>query len=283
MVSVTLGTAYQDAKKRLSDAGIEDAAFDAKTILFHVIGKDPRLFTEDSISAAQAAQIEALLTRRCAHEPLQYLCGKWDFLDFTLKVGSGVLIPRADTEVVCLAALTQAKKLHGKDNPHVVDLCSGTGAIAIAISTGAPNVSVTAVELSGDAMPYLRHNCGTLAPNVRIVQADIFEWQNEILPHSIDVLVSNPPYITHAQMQTLAPELAFEPKMALEAEEDGLAFYQHIARNYKFALKKDALLAFEIGSEQGKAVMRICAENGYTGVTVLRDLAGLDRAVLAWS
>lgn len=278
----TATQALQAGTALLAEAGIEDAAFDAAQLLQTVTGQNSRLLFSQRLTAAQTTQFHALLLRRAAHEPLQYLCGSWDFLDFTLSVGPGVLIPRADTEVVCetaIAAVRQRENLQ-LGAPTVADLCSGTGAIAIGIARST-TAQVTAVELSDEAMAYLRRNTAALAAHVACVQADVFAWQTACAPQSLDVLVSNPPYITAQEMKTLAPELAFEPRMALEAAENGLAFYRHIAAAYTPVLKPGGFIVFEIGSTQSEAVCGILQQAGYTAIRVFPDLAGLPRCVAA--
>lgn len=254
----------RETARILQSAGCEDAAFDAKIL--------------HELAAGDAEKLAALTEKRAARYPLQYLCGEWDFLDFTLKVGEGVLIPRADTEIVCETAIAAARK---KSAPVVVDLCAGSGAIAIGIARAVSSAQVTAVELSADALPYLRANVAALAPKIDVQAADIFAWNKTLGAESVDVLVSNPPYITADEMRTLAPELSCEPRMALEAAQNGLAFYEHIAAAYRFAVRKQGSIVFEIGSTQGRAVSEILCRNGWHDVRVLPDYAGLSRVVAA--
>lgn len=276
---VTAAEACRSARAALAAAGIEDAAFDAAQLVNTVLGRDCRACPDAPLDDAAAQTLAALVRRRAAHEPLQYLCGSWDFLDFTLRVGPGVLIPRADTECVCEAAIAAARA--AQPGAAVLDLCSGSGAIAIGAARAVPAADVTAVELSAAALPYLRANTAALAPRVRCVQADVFGFEKALAPRSVDVLVCNPPYIAAAEMETLAPELSFEPRMALVAADNGLAFYRYIAQNYRPALKAGAAVVFEIGSAQGDAVRGILAQNGFADIAVLPDAAGLPRCAKA--
>lgn len=275
---MTLSKAYADTRATLAAAGIEDAAFDARVLLEQITPQDPRIFPDTPLTEEQAAALHTLTQRRAAHEPLQYICGAWSFLDFTLTVGQGVLIPRADTELVCETAIACARAFNA---PHVVDLCSGSGAIAIGVARAVPDAHVTAVELSPNAFSYLEQNCARLAPQIARVCADIFTYQAQLAPRSISVLSANPPYITEAEMAALMPELAFEPRMALAGGEDGLRFYRHIARAYRDTLAPGGALVLEIGCAQAAAVTALLAQCGYGSITVLRDLAGLDRCVRA--
>lgn len=281
----TLAEAYRAVRQMLLEAGIEDAAFDASQLVRHVTGLDRRLHPDAPLAPAQAEMLRALAERRAAREPLQYLLGTWDFLDFTLRVGPGVLIPRADTEIVCETAIaavrdaTQASA--GQRAAHIIDLCAGSGAIAIGVARAVPTAQVTAVELSDGAFSYLQQNAAVLAPQMVLVKADALTWQDGLPDACADVIVSNPPYIAPHEMNALAPELAFEPRMALEAGENGLLFYRHIARAYRRALRVGGTLVFEIGSGQAQAVSGLLHENGYTDIGVLPDAAGLPRCVTA--
>ena len=213
------------------------------------------------------------------------MLGEWDFLDFTVEVGPGVLIPRADTECVAqtaVAALKHAAARPGReDEPAGLDLCAGTGVLAIALARGVPAARVTAVEKSGEAFSFLQRNCAALAPRVAAVQADVFGYENTLAPHSVDVIVSNPPYVTAQEYEALAPELRFEPREALVAPQQGLCFYRHIAPAYFPALKSGGALVFEIGAGQAQQVAALCRAAGYTGISVRRDAAGLPRCVYA--
>ncbi|MEG2435300.1 MAG: peptide chain release factor N(5)-glutamine methyltransferase [Ruthenibacterium sp.] len=279
---VTLSDAYAASRKALTQAGLEDADFDARILVELVTGLDYYAAMGAPLSEEQENALISLTLKRAEHYPLQYLCGSWDFLDFTLNIGPGVLIPRGDTEIVCEQAI-KAVKAAAQENaaPVVVDLCSGSGAIAIALARAVPFAEVTAVELSHDAHKYLRKNVAALAPTIHMIEADVFHWQTELAKNSVDVIVSNPPYLAPGEVATLAPELAFEPKMAFEAAGDALSFYRHIAMAYRAALKPAGMLVFEIGSEQAEAVCDILAAAKYTDPNVTLDYAGLPRAVTA--
>ena len=218
---VRLGALWRKAAALLEQAGVEDAAFDARELCRLCCKADPLLAPDFPVPEAAQQRLAQLCARRARHEPLQYLLGEWDFLDFTVEVGPGVLIPRADTECVAqtaVAALTRAAARPGReDEPAGLDLCAGTGVLAIALARGVPAARVTAVEKSGEAFSFLQRNCAALAPRVAAVQADVFGYENTLAPHSVDVIVSNPPYVTAQDYEALAPELRFEPREALPA------------------------------------------------------------------
>ena len=278
---VTLGGAYREIRAKLRAAGVEDAAYDALCLCMAVGETDPRVFPETPLSPDGASRLEAMCADRARRRPLQYILGEWDFLDFTLRVGEGVLIPRDDTEVTALTASRLTRR--AGPGASVLDLCAGTGAIAIAVARLVRGARVTAVEKYDGAMRYLRENAAALAPQVRAVQADVFGFEKTLAPASLDVIVSNPPYVTAAEMEHLAPELAFEPRTALEAPDEGLAFYRHIARAYRFALKAGGALVFEIGDTQEEAVRGILAENGYRGLDVLPDAEERPRCAVGFA
>lgn len=266
------------AVQRLEQAGIEDAAFDAMQLAKLVAGGT--LPTQERpLTPQQEQQLAQLCERRARHEPLQYLCGEWDFYDLTLKVGPGVLIPRPDTEIVAQAAIDAAKPFGA--GVRVLDLCSGSGAIALCAAKHVPGARVTALELSPQAVSYLKQNNAAYGSPLTVVQADVLEWQTQCTPESFEVIVSNPPYISQEEMQTLAPELSYEPRMALTAPQDGLAFYRHIAPAYFHALVPGGALIFEIGWKQAQPVMEICRAAGYAKVSMERDWGGNPRCVKA--
>lgn len=271
--------ALLEVKKQLEQAGVEDAAFDASCLLEYVAGKDWR-WAVDTLSPEQCQQLEQLAARRAKREPLQYLLGQWPFLDFELKVGPGVLIPRSDTERLCELA---AERLTDIPEPKVLDLCAGSGCVGLGICSLVPTAQVTCLEKSPLALEYLTHNCAHALgeQGANPVEGDVFQFQTQLQPQQWDCIVSNPPYISAQEMKELEPELAFEPEMALEAEEQGLAFYQHIIPAYRFSLKPGGWMAVEIGYQQGNSVADLFVRAGYEQVQVHPDLAGLDRVVMA--
>lgn len=276
--------ALELVRQQLMDADCPDAAYDARQLLEMAAQGDPRL-REEPLDQEEAARLAKLVQKRAERCPLQYLAGQWPFLDFTLRVGPGVLIPRADTEVVCEAA---AKTLAGVLQPQVLDLCAGSGALGLGIKRLVPSAAVTALEKSPEAMGYLRQNAANALPGfsesspaVRPVLGDVFLYQQELTPGALDLIVSNPPYLTNAEMQVLQPEVRFEPAMALEAGDDGLDFYRHIAANYQKALRSGGWLVLEIGWQQADAVQALLRQNGWQQVQVQKDYGGNDRAVSA--
>lgn len=257
----------------LTAAGVPDACFDAAELYRFATGRDPRL--DDGPSAAEAARLSALAERRAAREPLQYILGEWDFMDFTLKVGPGVLCPRADSEIVCESALAL---LQGRERPVVYDLCAGTGCLGLGIMRHSPGALVTCVEKSPEAWHYLTAN--TAQTGVRTVQADVFTYYKTLPAEGADLIISNPPYLTGAEMRALMPETAQEPAMALDGGADGLDFYRLLTEKYRDAVRPGGWLVLEIGYAQGPAVLALGAACGWVNTGCRKDYGGNDRAVL---
>lgn len=294
-------------QQRLAAAGCPDADFDARELFRLATGRDPRL-SERILTEEQAARLETLCQRRESREPLQYLCGRWPFLDFELAVGPGVLCPRADTEVVAEAA---AQTLAGCAAPKVLDLCAGTGCLGLGIKRLCPTASVTCVEKSPEALHYLVCNVRTalrslpqgstedvleedeptlgsgllgiaaLPPAAQAVEGDLFDYWRGLPEGGLDLIVSNPPYLTASEMEDLQPEVAKEPAMALAAGEDGLDFYRALARHYQTPLRPGGTLALEIGWQQREAVCALLQAEGWTQIRCIQDLGGNDRCILA--
>ena len=271
--------ALREVEARLTAAGCPDADFDAGELFRLVTGQDSRL-ADRPLTAEQAAKLEALTARRATREPLQYLCGSWPFLDFELAVGPGVLCPRADTEVVAEAA---AQMLAGVQAPKVLDLCAGTGCLGLGDKRFCPEADVTCVEKSPEAFRYLKKNAVSALKQgtARAVEGDLFNYWQGLPEGELDLIVSNPPYLTAAEMQQLQPEVAREPAMALEAGEDGLVFYRALAEHYQNALRPGGALALEIGWQQREAVTALLAANGWVDIACRKDYGGNDRCILA--
>ena len=268
-----MNAAFQALCARLAAAGVPDARFDAAELYRFVTRRDPRL--DDGPTEAEAARLTALADRRAAREPLQYLLGEWDFMDFTLKVGRGVLCPRADSEVVCEAAI---ELLKDAEAPMVYDLCAGTGCLGLGIARHAPGAAVTCVEKSADAWPYLTANvAGT---GVQAVQDDVLTFYNRLPSGGADLIISNPPYLTAEEMAHLMPETAREPAMALDGGADGLDFYRLLTAHYRNALRPGGWLVLEIGCAQAADVLALGAANGWVNGSCRKDYGGNDRAVL---
>lgn len=277
---MTVGEAYRKTKDILTEAGFEAPAFEALCLVEKVFGFNRlALITRGEETAAtdeKLALLAELTEKRLSHEPLQYIIGKWSFMGIDLLVGEGVLVPRDDTEVVTSLCIDF---LSGKENPSVIDLCAGSGAISLALEKYA-NCKVTAVELSDKAFSYLTQNIKLNNSAVNALNGDIFECHKDIADNSLDLIVSNPPYIKSADITALQEEVQHEPVMALDGGESGLDFYRRIVPLWKSKLKAGGALAFELGEGQYDEVSRILADNGFGGITESIDFGGIQRAII---
>ena len=277
---MTVGEAYRKTKDILTEAGFEAPAFEALCLTEKVFGFNRlALITkgEEVVASEEKLAVLAELTeKRLNHEPLQYLLGKWSFMGIDLLVGEGVLVPRDDTEVVTSLCIDY---LSCKESPNVIDLCAGSGAISLALEKYA-NCKVTAVELSDKAFSYLTQNIKLNNSAVNALNGDIFECHKDIADNSLDLIVSNPPYIKTADIASLQKEVQHEPAMALDGGESGLDFYRRIVPLWKSRLKAGGALAFELGEGQYDEVCRILADNGFGGITESIDFGGIQRAII---
>lgn len=270
-------------RRRAKPDPCEDAGTDAFLLMEKATGltrTDYPLKKDQPYPPQERAEYLALLRRRAAGEPVQYLLGEWDFMGLTFAVGPGVLIPRPETE---LLAETAIACLQGRQKPRVLELCGGSGCIAIAVAKALPQAEITVLELSGDAMSYLQKNIARHGvKNVTAVQGDALSPPQTIAGR-YDAILSNPPYIARSELPTLQREVRREPAMALDGGADGLDFYRGFNGIYPKMLTDGGLLLYEIGEEQGDAVAALLREAGLERVSVLRDLYGLPRDVLGYA
>ena len=221
------------------------------------------------------------MNRILSGEPLAYVLGEWEFYGMKLTVTPNVLIPRDDTCAVTELAIRQALFLDS--NPRILDLCTGSGCIGLAIANRVKDAKVTLADISREAMQVAKTNITTqkLSARVSCVQANALETPPAFLG-KFDMIVSNPPYITTDEMKELPESVAqFEPHLALHGGADGLDFYRAIARNYKNILKPGGYLCFEFGMGQGDAVCDLLKENGFKILERTKDFNDRERAVLA--
>lgn len=255
-------------------AGVDSPAFEASVMLEDLLGlgRQPEVFKKDTVlSPEQEEKIFSAAEKRAGGYPLQYIIGNWEFFGRKFFVGEGVLIPRPETELLCETVL---KYFSRSMPPKIVDLCSGSGCIAITLAKEISGSEVTAVELYDGAFGYLERNNVFHGNCVKTLRRDALEPFE-----TFDCVVSNPPYITGEEMKELQTEVTHEPETALFGGADGLDFYRAIAKNWYDHITSGGLIAFEIGDTQGESVLRILEENGYKNCGVLKDYEGRDRVV----
>ena len=271
---MTAREALRLAAARLEAAGVPDARLDAEYLLAELLGIDRLRLIADggrSLSETQINDYEQWLARRERREPLQYILGTQPFMGHMLSVSPAALIPRADTERLCEEALKVLRP-----GMRVLDLCTGTGALAVALKAHCPGAEVLASDLSEAALAVARRNASAMATDIGFRQGDLFA---PLAGERFDLIVSNPPYIPQGELPGLQAEVQFEPRMALDGGADGLDFYRRIAAEAPDHLNVGGWLMLEIGSDQGKTVPELLRSAGFTDITVLRDYAGLDRVI----
>ena len=264
-----------DIAALLQHANVENAAEEALLLAAHVTGvSSDRLRTRRQQPLPDAeGKLADLVRRRAAHEPLQYLVGTWGFWRQEYEVSPDCLIPRADTEILVEYAVKHAPR-----GGRVLDLCTGSGCIAVSLLCERPDLTGVAVELYPETLALARRN----ATRNGLDDGRLTFWQGDVLKGdflpmlgTFDMILSNPPYVPSATVDTLAPELLHEPRAALDGGADGLVFYRRmLATDYRAALRPGGLLAFEIGYDQADALRALAAPDV---CEVLRDLGGCDR------
>lgn len=264
---------------KLENGGIEDAGAEAGFILMHLTGLSHPALTlgNKPLSEEMVSEAFDICKRRTAGEPLQYILGDWDFFGDTFKVGKGVLIPRPDTETL-VEEVIRLRKEH--NTTKFVDLCSGSGCIAASVARNLKDAKGAAIENSPEAFEYLCCNLKNLAPQVKPCLLDAILPETASQFTELDIITSNPPYLTSDDMNELQREVRHEPKAALFGGEDGLMFYRELACIWKNSLKSGGYLLFEVGLGQYKDVMKILEENGFCNVYFVCDLAGIERVVI---
>lgn len=277
-----IGEVYRETIDRLNDAGIESPAYDAKILFESVFGiKYANIIISPDMQYDERLidKLNALLERRVSGEPLQYIIGEWDFMDFSFKVGEGVLIPRPETEM--LVEYTE-KKLNGVYRPVVYDLCSGSGCIGLSVKKLLHSARVFMIEKSDDALKYLNENRNALelARDTAVVKGDIMLGYAgfSALPRP-DVILSNPPYIRTDELDSLQTEVKHEPRMALDGGKDGLDFYRCLANDWLPYINAGGYIAVECGEDQADDItamfMPYCEQ-----VEVLNDFFNIQRIVI---
>ena len=276
---------YLDARKALlPKEGLQQAAFLARQLLCSVSGKTQTelvaardLFASEEIGNRLTDAVQRLL----ADEPLAYVLGQWEFYGMTLEVNRDVLIPRDDTMAV--AELAVKKTMYLQQDPRVLDLCTGSGCIGLAVAHRVKDARVTLADCSREALAVAKRNITGqhLSARVSAVQADALKPAPAFLGQ-FDLIVSNPPYVTDREMEQLEPSVKnYEPHLALCGGQDGLDFYRAIVKNYTSALRPGGYLCFEFGMGQGSRVCEILAAGGYEILEIKQDYSKIDRAVLA--
>ncbi len=269
--------------KALQEAGIESARLDAEVLLCHLLEKERiylLLHKDDAVAADVEAAFRELVARRSENEPVAYITREKEFMSLPFAVCAGVLIPRPDTETLVEFAI---ETLKNKETPEILDLCTGSGAIAISVAHYLPKAKVTAYDISDICVETATKNAETngVLDRVTVKQQDVLAPMPE---KKFDAILSNPPYIPAEVVKGLMPEVRdFEPHSALDGGDDGLTFYRHLVSVAPNHLKQGGLLAFEIGHDQAETVPALFAADGrFENIGTKEDLAGIKRVVYGY-
>ena len=274
---INIKNLIKDAAERLiSSDSPETDAYELVRFAFSLTKNDILISPERDIDEKQLSEFNALVEKRATGYPLQYIIGEWDFYGNTFSVCEGVLIPRPETEQIVYNA---DKFLKNKTDKVVFDLCTGSGCIGLSVAVNNPHCRVYLFDVSSDALGCCRKNAAQLAlENVTVLDYDIFNGFNEKLP-APDVILSNPPYVTQEEYETLDKGIFYEPKMAIVADGDGLGFYRAICEKWLPYLKSGGFYMLESGEGQPAEICRIV--NQYHSLTceIQSDMYGVDRFV----
>jgi release factor glutamine methyltransferase len=286
----------KEAKEFLATAGVEDASREAELIISYWLGIDRVIFYKDNptVPDDMIAKIDEFLKRRSRREPLQYILGYTEFHGLMIKVGRGVLIPRPETELLAEEAIKKMRKRNsetaspsypplakgGDRGGSILDLCTGSGCIALALGKEFPETKIYGTDTSAVAIKFAEENAAMNGiKNVTFLKGNLFEPIRENLSgRTFDLIVSNPPYIKRGDIKNLQPDIReWEPSEALDGGEDGFDYYEMIIPEAKKYLKEDGYLILEIGISQAKAIEKMAVDAGYQNISLIKDYSGIER------
>lgn len=270
---MTLQEALKNGRQRLLEMNIDNSEYDAWLLLAYSFQTDKLKFLMNPLQEISEEGYEAyldLIEKRSRHIPLQYLTGEQEFMGLSFLVREGVLIPRQDTEILVLEALKVSEDME------VLDMCTGSGCIILSLAKLGKIKSGTGADISPAALQIAHENAERLQADVKFLQSNIYSQ----IDGKYDIIISNPPYIPTGDIPELMEEVKDnEPSIALDGMEDGLYFYREICKGLQTHLNPKGYVFFEIGYNQGEAVRKLLEEAGMDTISIIKDLAGLDRVV----
>lgn len=274
---------YEYGKQKLIDAGIEDAALDARLLLEYICHTNRNeliIHADCQRSSIEEQFYTIVIEKRASHIPLQHITGEQEFMGLSFQVNEYVLIPRQDTEILVEEAMR-----HLCDGMYILDMCTGSGCILLSLLKYSNECEGVGIDISSDAIRVAQENAQRLQLDATFLEGDLFlplkNFKSDKISDTLfDIIVSNPPYIETKVINTLMPEVRLhEPVGALDGGEDGLYFYKKIVAEAPRFMRKGAYLFFEIGYAQAQTVTMFLQEAGFVQIEVLKDYAGLDRVV----
>lgn len=278
---MTVVDALKNAEKILKENNISDSTQKARRLLAFVLNKEKEylMIHEDEEILEQIYKVYLdKIERLKNHEPIQYILENQEFMGFNFYVDKNVLIPQPDTENLVEEVIDIVQK-NDLRFPKILDLCTGSGAVAISIAKLIKNSIVYGTDISKEALQVAENNSISNQANVLFMKSDMFK--NIFKEFEFNIIVSNPPYIETETIKSLDKEVQKEPMIALDGGEDGLRFYREIAENAKRFLISDGFLALEIGYNQKEKVEEILKTNGYRNIYFRKDLSGIYRVIVA--
>lgn len=272
---------FEECRLLMKQKGIDSDYFDTMCIFQDILEERTPLFSpERTVPSGKEHIIRSLAEKRSEGYPLQYLLGQWEFYGYPFRVGEGVLIPRPDTETLVENVLEICRRSNLK-SPKIADLCSGSGCIAITLKKELTSAEVYAVEISENALGYLKKNAELNCADIHIMQGDVLSRETSEQLAELDIIVCNPPYLTRDDMLSLQKEVTFEPGLALFGGNDGLGFYRAVTELWKSSLRDGGFIAYEFGQNQHDDVKKILAVNGYKNIKLSHDTSGIIRTAVA--
>lgn len=275
---------YEEGRRILEQAGLPDAALDARFLLEEVCGTNLQtllVFPEKKVTEEEVNQYRAFIQRRKDREPTAMILGEWDFMGLTFRLNKSTLIPEQDTEVLVETALEELKRRGLGEAPlRILDLCTGSGCILLSLLHELRNAGGLGTDLSEEALEAARENAVRLGLQERAAfrQGDLWEPVGD---ERFDLIVSNPPYVPTEVIPTLEPEVRCgEPYAALDGGEDGLVFYRRIMREAAGHLKPSGIIIVESGFDEAPQIAALMQEQKFRGIRTVKDYGGLDRVVL---
>ena len=275
---------YEEGRRILEQAGLPDAALDARFLLEEVCGTNLQtllVFPEKKVTEEEVNQYRAFIQRRKDREPTAMILGEWDFMGLTFRLNKSTLIPEQDTEVLVETALEELKRRGSGEAPlRILDLCTGSGCILLSLLHELRNAGGLGTDLSEEALEAARENVVRLGLQERAAfrQGDLWEPVGD---ERFDLIVSNPPYVPTDVIPTLEPEVRCgEPYAALDGGEDGLVFYRRILKEAAGHLKPSGIIIVESGFDEAAQIAALMQDQKLRGIRTVKDYGGLDRVVL---